>query len=296
MGIMIEPSKELIRIWMDIYVPEKDLLFLREEDLRNLERYLNRVLVIPKKEFFNHSSYTVIQLVNSFEYWNISKEVQYIVVAESDWLSHQSKDIQKQISNIQLQINRGLILPLSLCTDSFFFPEEYLVKDSEREYIVLQSKMWRRIPYETKENLLKVYAKQWDDWTCYELPEQTPLHLQKYANTFPAQAGGNCLSATLFALTKQEWIINEWVHPRTFFEGLKRANYFNAKIEDIQNGDVVVWVNEEGIIQHASYHISQNLFFNKNGQTFFNPWIIIDWNELELKWKKYRYEIYRIEK
>ncbi|WP_128100934.1 hypothetical protein [Paenibacillus sp. DCT19] len=295
MIIMVEPSAERIGRWIDAYVPNKDLFFLREEHLIKLEMHLNDVLIFPSKEFFRHSSYNQIQLVNSFEYWKIDKEIKYVLVADPNWLCSLSSEMQKWINHIQLTVHRGLILPISLLSTPYTFPEEYLVKDHEEEYVVLHSKLWSKLPYEVKVDLLKGYAKKWDDWNGYALDDSIPLHLQRYANTFPAEGGGNCLAATLFAVSQQEWILNEWVHPETFAEGLKRANYVMRDTEELRTGDVVVWMDANDIVQHASYHMGQDLFFNKDGQTFFNPWKVIDWKALKLEWASYTYKVYRKE-
>ncbi|WP_153978083.1 hypothetical protein [Paenibacillus xylanilyticus] len=295
MKIKIEPPNDVIDHWLEIYVPVREFLFLKEEDLSLIADSLSRTLIIPKEEFFNHASYKQIQLVNSFEYWNLSNEVQYVVISNSEWFANLSRNVQKQINHIQFELNRGLILPLTPFCSNYSFPEEYLVQGQEEQYIVLHREIWRTLPYEIKENLLIEYASKWDDWTCVELPESAPPHLRVYANTFPLLSGGNCLSATLFAVNQQEWIIHEWVHPETFLEGLKRANYSIINTEELHHGDVVVWVNEGGMVQHASYHISHNVFFNKNGQTFFNPWRIMNWDELRQEWKAYKFEIYRKE-
>ena len=60
-----------------------------------------------------------------------------------------------------------------------------------------------------------------------------------------------------------------------------------------QATDVVAWVNEEEVIQHAAYCIDGQLFFNKNGQTFFNPWKIVHYDELKKEWEKYTPRVYR---
>jgi hypothetical protein len=76
-------------------------------------------------------------------------------------------------------------------------------------------------------------------------------------------------------------------------QGLKNESYSFIASEDIQAGDVVIWEDFNGTIQHASYHIGKQLFFNKNGQTIFNPWKITHFAELKETWNKYHIRIYR---
>ena len=91
------------------------------------------------------------------------------------------------------------------------------------------------------------------------------------------------MSATLFAISQQEWMIHEWVHPKTFIEKLRRTHHL-IKSEELIEGGVAVWETDEGQVQHASFHVGDELFFKKNGQTFFNPWKITDFDELQAEW------------
>lgn len=50
---------------------------------------------------------------------------------------------------------------------------------------------------------------------------------------------------------------------------------------------------EKFVIKHASYHIGNNLFFNKNGQTFFNPWKVTHLDQLNKEWNQYKMIVYR---
>lgn len=292
MDIKIQPIREQIDHWIEKYIPDKDLFFLQSKDLITFEEHLHEVLVIPEDEFYEHSSYKQIQLVNSYEYWNISKKAQYVIVANSEWITNLSIQKKKDLFDSQVGMGRGLTEPLSLFSDINAIPKEHIVVNKGEKFVVLQNAMWNRLPYEVKEQFIKNSAQEWDDWNCYEVPRQAPLQLRKYANTFSTLSGSNCLSATLFAISEVEWIIHEWVHQKTFAQGLKRANYFLTN-DDLYAGDVVTWENSDGIVQHASYHIGNNLFFNKNGQTFFNPWKIISGDELKEEWKRYKMNVYR---
>ncbi|MEG0386348.1 MAG: hypothetical protein RR642_16530, partial [Solibacillus sp.] len=60
--------------------------------------------------------------------------------------------------------------------------------------------------------------------------------------------------------------------------------YEKVCTENLQEGDVLVWIDVTDIIQHAAYHIGQNLFFNKHGQTIFDPWKLLKKEHLYNKW------------
>lgn len=288
----IQPSETQLKNWVEQYVPEKDLFFIQEESLSLFEEEIGPVLLIPKGEFFNHASYRQIQLANSYEYWNLSKEANFVIVASGKWITELPPSKKERLLQIQLKMNRGLIFPLSYFSEAPLFVKENVVNEKEDEWIVLTADLWKRMSVTTKEHLMRKYAQQWDKWTSEETPGNLQLIIKKYVNTFPTQGGSNCLAATLFAVSGQEWIIHEWVHPQTFKEKLSRTHQL-VEVADLIEGDVAVWESTDGQIQHASYHIGNQLFFNKNGQTFFNPWKIIHFRELQQEWSQYAISIYR---
>jgi hypothetical protein len=290
MNIEIQPTHEQIERWITEYVPHKELFFVREEDLAKFEDYLHDVLVMPEQEFFEHASYRQIELVNRYVYWRTSKDVEFVIVAHSNWITNLRTEQKRELFEAQVKLERGLIFPVSMFSDMSVVPEEFIIEDN----VVVQHVMWKELPLITKEQVLKEYAKQWDSWTSIVVPTNIPSYLQKYANTFSSNEGSNCLAATLFAVTGQEWMIHEWLHPKTFMNGLKHAGYFVVK-DELREDDVVVWQDEYGNIQHASYYVGDHLLFNKNGQTIFNPWKIVQWEEVSDTWKQYVISIYRRE-
>ena len=290
--VNMSPTKEQVSNWVENFVPKIDLFFVEENTLAKFAEHLSDVLVVPRKEFFEHSTYNQIQLVNSYMYWNISDKVKYVIVAQPDWISKIPEQRKREILFNQYKVGRGLIFPMSLLHFTSSLPEVYIFEEKGEKLIIIQNNMWNELPYQIKESAIQEYAQLWDNWICCDVPEQTPIHIKKYANKFSTVPGSNCLSATLFAITGQDWIIGEWVHPDTFLDGLERAN-FSLTNDKIRKGDVITWENDDGIIQHAAYHIDNNYFFNKNGQTFFNPWKIKHWNQLNEEWSHYKKKVYR---
>jgi hypothetical protein len=293
--IHMKPESETIDRWIESFVPDRDLFFLTENEVRNLEGYLDDVLVIPKEEFSANATYNGIQWQNSYTYWNLSKEVEFVIVAAPDWVGRLPEGRRKQLFHFQKEVGSGLIYETSHEGIDDSIPVDHLLESGGEQFIILRKAMWEQLSYEVKRDLISEFAEQWEEWTCYGHSLVAHPHLRKYANIFPSSGGGNCLAATLFAITRQEWIINEWVHPKTFSLGLKRANYSHVQTTEIKDGDVVTWENEDGIIQHASFCVGDDKFFNKSGQTFFNAWKIVDWTELEEMWKSYRVKVLRKE-
>ncbi|CAN7279308.1 hypothetical protein [Rossellomorea sp. LjRoot5] len=289
----IQPTPDTMKKWIKMYVPNKDLFFLPESNLASFKEYLSNVLVVPHEEFKNHSSYKQVQLANSFEYWNLSKDVDYVLVTPPGWVNHLPVEKKIELFQIQVAVGRGLIHPTSDFSVDISFLRNNVVEVNGEKYLVLHKAIWEDLSYTRKEDLITDIAQQWEEWTCYDVPTQTSPHLLRFANTFSSRAGSNCLSATLFAITQQEWMIHEWVHPQTFLQSLENENYHLITSEDIRAGDVLTWENADGIIQHASYCIDGHFFFNKRGQTFFNAWSIVHSDDLKEDWGHYPMKIFR---
>ena len=296
MDITIKPTQQQLEHWIEKYVPEKDLYFLGKNDLPLVQTDLQGALVFPRSEFFNHSSYNGIQMVNSYMYWMISKEAEFVIVTQPEWIDSLSIAKRHALFTTQHDLGRGLVGPLSLLSGQHSFPEDYILEVNGVRFGVIQRAMWMKLPASIKEEIVRTTAQQYDGWTSLQPPPSTPSHLLKYANTFSTEPGANCLAATLFAISSEptldEWIIHEWVHGETFKQKLAQASF--TKVEDrFQEGDAVVWMDGNSNVQHAAYCIDGELFFNKNGQTYFNPWKIVNWTELDEEWKRYTPYVYR---
>lgn len=296
MDIPITPTQQQLDHWIEKYVPEKDLFFLRKSDLSLFKNDLIGTLVFPRAEFFKHSSYNGIQMVNSYMYWMISKEAEFVIVAQPEWITSLPDDTRIALFTLQYELGRGLVGPLSLLPEHGSFPKDYILEINGEKLGVLQRKMWMKLPTSIKEEIIRKTAQQYDEWSSLQQPATTPSHLTNYANRFSTEPGANCLAATLFAISSgpqlEEWIIHEWIHGDTFMQKLTQASF--KKVEDgFKAGDAVVWIDENGHVQHAAYCIDGQLFFNKNGQTIFNPWKIVDWTVLEKEWKRFTPHVYR---
>ena len=288
--MQIKPSPDVLASWISCYVPTKDLFFLTEEHYEKCSNYLD-VLVMPSDEFFDHSTYSQINYVNSYEYWNI-KNAKYVVIAESDWIEQLSKEERQVILAAQVQCERGLVVPTSFIQAIDDIPADYI----QNEHVVLQRAMWEKLKWSTKEQLLTTMVLEWwDNGECQEVSSCLPNFLRPFANRYSVQQGANCLAAVLFAITegKQSWFINEWVHQKTFLEKLAQCGYERVETNDLVECDVTVWKDENDVIQHAAYYINENLFFNKHGQTMFNPWKLLSKEQLDKEWGSYKQVTYR---
>ncbi|TQR36969.1 hypothetical protein C7Y47_04455 [Lysinibacillus sphaericus] len=280
--MIIKPTKKVLLSWIESYVPERDLFFLSKKHL-NHEIDFTDVLLIPTDEFYTHSTYQQLNYVNSYEYWN-NKNAQYVIIAEKEWIESLSKEEQQLILALQVPFERGLVLPVKFIKEIEKVPSIYI----QNGHVIIQRSMWEGLDETFKEQLLTTMVYEWwDKGECEEPPKSLPSFLKPFANVFGHIQGANCLAAVLFAISKgkQKWFIYEWIYQETFLEQLSQYKYEEFFGEGIHPGDIVIWKDENGIIQHAAYHIDEELYFNKHGQTMFNPWKVLSKEQVYKEWE-----------
>ena len=111
MKIPIQPLQAQVTAWTEKYVPERDLFFLRESDLKIVQDKLEGTLLIPRAELSNHTSYNKIQWVNSYETWNISRDAQYVIVAQPTWITSLSLTTKESIVSYPTSCGEGVDFP-----------------------------------------------------------------------------------------------------------------------------------------------------------------------------------------
>ncbi|MFJ8261454.1 hypothetical protein ACIQ4I_05770 [Rummeliibacillus sp. NPDC094406] len=287
--MQIRPKRNLLS-WMDSYVPEKDLYFFSTEQLNKGFDFTD-VLLMPINEFYNHSTYGQVEYVNAYEYWNV-KNANYVVIAQKEWIETISEEQRQFILKVQVQLERGLVIPISFVHQLDNIPTSFVIN----EHIVIQRTMWENLSQTCKEDILTTMIYEWwDKGEAVTSPEWLPEFLEPFANTFGHVQGANCLAAVVYALTKgkQPWFINEWIHQETFLGKLAHYHYKECLSDELQPEDLIVWVDENSIIQHAAYHLGEDLFFNKHGQTIFNPWKILSKEQLNKEWEHLKLVKYR---
>lgn len=284
-----EPSFEEIEAWCRSFVPEETLYWIDESFLKELP---NNCLVLPRQEFFHHPAYRTPQLSNAYLTWMMGEGVTYIVHAPSAFLDDLHPTVKIRLLEFQEKMNRGLVLPMQIEQMSGLVNGETVEKDGQT-FIILHQSNWDKLSREVRHSLMLNYAKEWDTWEGEACDTLTPPHLATFANTFPLEEGGNCLAATLFAITRNDWMIHQWIHPETFLQTIQLSGYETVADTNPKSGDVLTFWNEQEQLIHANYCIRPNLFFNKHGQVRFNPWKLIDEHELQRNWGSYRLRIKR---
>ncbi|WP_251639414.1 hypothetical protein [Sporosarcina sp. NCCP-2716] len=304
--MQITPTADQLQLWMKQLVPDKDLFFLKEENVRTFYKELKEALIVPKDEFFAHSSYTRLEYLNSYMYWTVSKEAACVIIAPPEWIGSRTRGTRQALLELQAELSTGLLLPAAILPSVKCIPADAIIKavgtasryftehfnrDTD-EFAVIRAAMWHSLDEAGKEAIIRAYAQMIDGWETEVIPETAPAHIRKYANRFPDDPGSNCLSAALFAITEQEWMLREWVHPQTFLNGLM-SNGYSAVNEEPLPGDVLTWSDRTSTVQHATYYLERDLCFNKSGQTFFEPWKIAKLEDIQRYWGRCTLRVYR---
>lgn len=306
MNKRINLSQGKLEKWEESFVPEKDLFFLRDEDYHLVKEFGINCLLFSKEEFMKHPTYTAVSYRSCYKYWTLSKDITMVVVLPHRVFPSLKDSIKTDILKIQQKIGRGLIFEthyfegiLREPAKSLLAPYEFV--SNNLQYIAIQKEVWNKIPKSLKSDLLNRISFDYDTPGIFDPYVPTESVTSTYVNTYPNQHGANCLSSTLFVAASLEagvtldWLIREWVHPTTFMNGITQLGYKEVPLskDAMFPHDIIIWKDEQKLIVHASFHIKQQYFFNKNGQSFFNPWKTVHMRELEEQWDIYTLHVYR---
>ncbi|MBS4172815.1 hypothetical protein [Bacillus sp. FJAT-49736] len=303
-------EEEALRNWEAIAVPDVELFFF--ETIKQIQELMPLgTLIIPRHEFNNHRSYQAMDINNSYQLWGVSNSGNYVCVLPPVLFPTIGNEKKKAILKIQKKLNRGLIypwtlveevlkeLPLSKEDKTRNLMKPYIFDVDGETCVAFQKEMWCQAPQILRWKMLMKIAESYID----EIPEVEEAFLspflRKYSNRFPAINGPNCFAAALAAATEDvqasEWIINQWIHPDTFLLGLEMRGYkeLECELDQLEPKDILVWKNQNAAFIHASFHLGKGLFFNKDGQTFFNRWQIISEADLYRSWGSKNLSVFR---
>ena len=299
-------SQGKLEKWEEAFIPEKDLFFLREQDEDIIMEFGVNCLNFTYEEFLKHPDYINNSYNSSYTYWTLSKDIKKVIVTPANVFLTLKDSVKQRVLKIQQQVGRGLIFEarhfegiLREPATSMLAPYQFI--SGNYVYYALQKEVWSQLPKSLKSDILVRIALKYDLPGEKDTTKPTLPIINSYVNTYPNSHGPNCFSSTLYCATSQhagmklDWLIQEWVHPQTFLNGLKQLGYIEIPLakDALFPHDILLWRDKEERLMHASYHIDQHYFFNKNGQTFFNPWKIIHVRELDEEWGHYEVHVYR---
>ncbi|WP_369903354.1 hypothetical protein [Bacillus manliponensis] len=291
-------SNEVIKLWQKVFVPDVDYFFF-EEKPTFCEVTMKDTSTIP------------LHMKTSFLTWSVHKRACYMTVMENQFFCSLNENIQKQILREQVRLNRGFVfevkeleLLLQHENEEEWKPllQTYSFLYEGKKLFILQGFVWRQFPERIRICILIYIAEMFveEDSVEVSVPEEV-LHIKRYINTFIGRNGPNCLGTTLAAIeTNKEFLetyIHEWIQPKEFKEVLHNKNYKIIENPTIQQGDVLVWEENETAV-HACYALTDDIVFNKNGQTMFNPYQCVTVKQVQHNWRHVeqqggRFVIYR---
>ena len=244
---------------------EFDLFFISEAFLNEHQHNLINTLVIPKEELKKNSSLSNVVNNSTYQTWHLSYE--FVIAAEPGWyesIDNTFKDALKQET-----IDNGT----QLINDDRLITSAYWDTLSQKEQIS--------------------FIQKFDDESSKtDITQFSSIsHLTALHNKFPENHGANCLSATLYALTKNPFILEQWVHQETFMLILNRLGYKEVE-SSFNRGDIICFYHDD-ILTHACYAIDYEYVFNKQGQTFWEPWTIERFEEIHNNRSENKYKIFK---
>lgn len=223
-----------------------DLFFISNAFFDKHRDKLLNTIVVPKEDFKKNSSLSNVIHNSQHQTWALSYD--YVIFAEPGWYESLNDELRNAIKVEMIQSGYEMIHDNHLVTSNY----------------------WRRLSNEVQQAFIHQFDDDLSD-TKVDAFQQFP-HLVKLHNKFPNEHGSNCLSATIYAITKQRYILNHWMHQATFLFYLDRLDY--QQVEDsFQSGDVICFYHKDSLT-HASYALDDTYIFNKQGQTYWEPWTI----------------------
>lgn len=250
----------------------EDLFFISENFYKtNIVNFKDQ-LVLLADDFFNHYKYSTVNNISNHEVWSI--DFAYVIVGKEGWFEAQSGDFRKSLEAETIKNGDGLVY-----------------KDK-----ILTKNRWTNLDEKSKADFFKI---QDDEEVQTNLDEIEGFeNLKKYHNHFPKSHGANCFASVLYAISKNEDLINEWIFTDTFLLFLQANGYKKRlgikNLDQVKKADVLVLFIDDKIV-HAFYCIDEKICFNKFGQTMHEQWALLPITDVLKEFEGSRWTIYRKE-
>jgi hypothetical protein len=117
-------------------------------------------------------------------------------------------------------------------------------------------------------------------------------------NRFASESGANCFATAAACITARPGtaqptkIADEWLHWSALEKTLMQSGYRPMKTRGASARDVAVF-SEKGKVVHAAYALSSEIYFEKPGQDFYEPYRIAKFSNASREWPKTALTIYR---
>lgn len=259
------PTEEQLLKLEKYFVPETDIYFFRDRP--------NDIDSVITLEQFKKTVYASDIMYETFyEYWNVLKNTNYVWIDEKNKFLTFDRKKQMRILQQQIDLKRG-----SIVMDTKLSKEKYAIANQ----YVITNVTWNSLAEQQKKDVIDWMIKDFDGDMTHNI--QLPVEFQNVVNCFLPKSGCNCLSFVLYCITKDKEYLNCWVSDETFLNKIK--DYQAMSHLDYQAGDLILFFQNNRLV-HASYCFNFTYFFNKNGQSAFNPITVKTFDELREEWQE----------
>ncbi|MEL3971494.1 hypothetical protein AAEO50_04305 [Rossellomorea oryzaecorticis] len=238
-----------------------------------------------------------LDIRTSYATWALSNETEYYARMSQLAFSNLAVSLQSEIIRQQWTAGRGLVFELEELIELAGVSRDSLPGvsiDDNKEIVLLHRPVWETFTVLERHRFLVNYGALWVNeaahWDKVKKDNQTSIkmkypHILEKIDEFPKSNGPNCLAAVAAALTRNEAFFYKWMKEEEFMGVIKEANYEPFENERIEEGDVLIWFNDVDQITHSCFVLNNELAFNKQGQTMFNPWQVLKLADIIKSWE-----------
>jgi hypothetical protein len=288
--------------WLTAFVPAHEPFFLQSDHLVNA-LLRSGAIIYTRAEFLESFPRFALDYGSIYHLWDIPRETSVWV---ADVTQRQQIDAQllQDVLQEQVRLHRGQIY------DDAWYPRiqtvatEYGWDEARWQQIfqrlddastyILTHERWRALPQSVRGAWLLAWLEEQlvNDAVLPINPEQLAIPaahrplVMRYAGYFADASGANCFAATLALATgnmeRADSIIHLWLHQEPFLRALQAQGY--AMVAEALNQyqrnvisplDALLWLNQDGQLVHAAFCIAPDHVFNKMGQSWEQPWLVL---------------------
>jgi hypothetical protein len=243
------------------------------------------------------------------ELWNLNDRSWYgYAISDSDFcawfprglLEKQDEGLRSKLEKIQIRMGVPTIIKRRLLSASLrrHFPASSL-------NCWMTSQTWRSLDKKEKVDGLRAWflqneIAQYESVRIADLSSSAAATLRKIkmrslANGFSHSSGPNCFAAVAgcIADTDNLEIAKQWLHWPALERWLKTLQYKMVRNGQPTGGDALIFVRN-GIPVHGAYALDEELYFEKPGQDFYEPYRIASFKSWKTEWPKSKLIIYRL--
>ncbi|RYZ77725.1 MAG: hypothetical protein EOP05_00725 [Proteobacteria bacterium] len=291
----ITPTKYDLRDWAKLVPGHGDLLFFDKRHSSLMKSIGAPVLTADQ---VRAQSVSIWNLQARSWYGYALNNASYAVYLPSGVLDQLSRSNVKKIGEIQIKLGVPSLI------ETIDLPDE--VRDTclkIGKYSWITSKVFSAFKdNRTRAKVMRAWIKQndvhlYDSQSWTDLPANAKrtlesIGLSKFLNTYAEYSGPNCFATVAAAIAAKPGLADQWLYwlPLKLF--LKEQGYRIIKASPPQARDILVFI-KGGVAIHAAVYLGENLYFEKPGQDFYEPWRVEHFDHWKAEWAGCKLSIFR---